>query len=173
MKRRLARMNEYKATILGLAKAAGFSLPAYGWSVYFYFPMPKRWKTEERIKMHGQPHFRKPDFDNVYKLLVDALIFQDEQVAQISGGGKFWVDTQEKNGKGKQRNMPCGPGWIEVLLDQPVYNPFNVTFIDQSKILALRQTMEYKKEIKEGKRIVKKRLPKAVDNFKRKTDELK
>jgi Holliday junction resolvase RusA-like endonuclease len=169
MKRRLAKMNDYKATILGLARSAGFALPAYGWAVYFYFPIPKKWKQEERVKMHGQPHFRKPDFDNCYKLLVDALVFQDEQVAQISGGGKFWVNTKQ----GTRRQDPCGQGWIEILIDQPVYNPFNVTFIDQSKIISLRQTMDYKKQIKDGTRVVKKRTPKKVDNFKRKTDELK
>lgn len=169
MKKRLGRMNDYKATLLGLAKSAGFNLPAYGWSVYFYFPMPKRWKTDERIKMHGQPHFRKPDFDNCYKLLVDALVFQDEQVAQISGGGKFWVDTKI----GTKRQDPCGPGWIEILIDQPVYNPFNVEFIDQSKIISLRQTMEYKNQIKSGERVAKKRKPKVVNKFKSNTDELK
>lgn len=154
MKRRLERYNEYKASVLALAKKSGFELPAYGFSVYFYIPMPKRWTNEDRIMMHGQLHHRKPDWDNLYKALADSLVFNDELIAQISGAGKFWVNTKI----GTKRSDPCGPGWIEILIGQPVYNPFNVQWIDQSQVISLRQTMDYKREVRSGKRQVKKRV---------------
>lgn len=146
MKRRLEKYNNYKASILALAKAAGVELPTYGFSVYFYFPIPKRWSQEDRKAMHGQMHHRKPDLDNCEKAIFDSLTFKDEQISQLSGHGKFWIDTKA----GPKRTDPIGPGYIEILINQLIYNPFGVEWIDQSKIISLRQTMDYKKRKKEG-----------------------
>lgn len=146
MKRRLERYNEYKSSVLALAKKMNFDLPAWGWSVYFYIPIPKRWSNEDRVKMHGQMHHRKPDMDNLFKALQDSLTFKDELISQLSGVGKFWINTK----LGPKRTDPIGPGYIEILINQPVYNPYNVEFIDQSTVISLRATMDYKKRKPEG-----------------------
>lgn len=147
MKRRLERYNDYKATILALAKAAGFELPKFGFALYFYFPIPKRWSLQDRKAMHGQMHHRKPDLDNCEKAIFDSLTFRDEQISQLSGHGKFWIDTKT----GPKRTDPIGPGYIEVLFNQPVYNPLGVEWVDQSKIISLKATMDYKKRRQEKK----------------------
>lgn len=145
-KQRLRKYNDYKAAVLTAAKKVGFVLPNYGFSIYFYVPIPKRWNVEDRKIMHGQPHHRKPDIDNFLKAVFDSLTFTDEQISQLSGLGKFWVDTKQ----GEKRNDPIGDGWIEIKVNQPVYNPFNVEFIDQSKVASLKQTTNYKKRKEKG-----------------------
>lgn len=76
--------------------------------------------------MHGQLKTTRPDLDNFAKGIFDSLGRKrggdmsepdDEIVAQLSAIGKFWIDADE--------------GYIEILLNQPVYNPFGVTFIKQ------------------------------------------
>lgn len=147
LKRRIERYNDYKSTILGYAKKIGFTLPAYGWSVYFHIPIPKRWTLADRKKMNGQMHHRKPDWDNLCKAIQDSLTFNDEYISQVSGTGKFWVDTKT----GPKVVDPIGPGYIEFLLNQPVYNPHHVEFIDQSKVPSLRAEVDYRKRREEGK----------------------
>lgn len=120
-KKRLERYNDYKDDLRGLAKKAGFEMPVAGWALYFYIPMPKSWSKKKKELMKGQLHLQKPDIDNFEKGFYDALSVVDEQIAQLSGHGKFWIAEDE-------------PGYIEILLNQPIYNPFNVTFIDQKAI---------------------------------------
>lgn len=115
-KRRLIRYNEYKKEVKRLADEAGFTLPIAGFALYFYFPMPKQWSNKKKIRMHGQHHLNTPDVDNVEKAVYDAMMKQDKQVAQLSGKGKFWVNQEN--------------GYIEILLNQPVYNPYNVIFLN-------------------------------------------
>lgn len=57
-------------------------------------------------------HWKKPDIDNFEKGFYDSLKKLDQQIGQLSGLGKFYVD------------VPANEGWIEVHLDQPVYDPF-------------------------------------------------
>lgn len=118
IRRRIEQYNKYKTDVLFLAKKAGFRLPTWGWSVYFYFPMPSSWTKAKKEAMHGQPKLTKPDIDNLEKAFYDSLSITDEEVGQVSGHGKFWVKDIKH-------------GHIEILLNQPVYNPFSVTFIDQ------------------------------------------
>ena len=96
----------------------------------------------------------------------------DEQVAQMSGLGKFWVN-QEK-------------GYVEILTSQELYNPFGVQFIDQHKFVTMEdlesrrekrnarkeEIRAKKKEDKKNK--VQKPAPAAPDKFKkfRKTDKI-
>jgi len=166
-KKAIEKYNDYKVAILTHARRMGFTLPAYGWSVYFYIPIPKRWSPQDRIRMHGQPHHKKPDLDNLYKAVTDALIPNDEVIAQLSGWGKFWVDTKSGNGK----EAVYGPGYIEILYGQPVYNPFGIEYIDQSQVPSLRKESDiYKKRKKqEGK----KKYHNFGNSKKSKTDELK
>lgn len=130
-KKRLEKYNQYKVDVLTLANAAGFQMPPWGWSLYFYIPILKTYSKNKREALHGQPHTVKFDLDNGIKAIFDSLSVHDQRVAQLSGAGKFWVDTMTIGEKGEKI---IGPGWIEILLNQPVYNPFNVTFRDESTL---------------------------------------
>lgn len=143
IKRRIERYNQYKIDVKTLASQMGFKMPAYGWSLYFYLPIPLRWKDNVRSRMNGQPKHSKPDIDNFEKAFYDSLSITDERVAQLSGHGKFWVDTMTRDAEGKK---VIGPGWIEILLNQPVYNPYNVQFFDQELFKAQPKRKWVKKE---------------------------
>ena len=120
-KRRLERYNDYKDDLRTMAKKSQFEMPVAGWSIYFYFPMPKSWSAKKKALLKGQLHLQVPDTDNCLKGIMDSLAIRDERVAQFSGIGKFWIGDDE-------------PGYIEILLNQPIYNPFNVELIDQEAI---------------------------------------
>lgn len=109
-KKRLIRYNDYKATLLGLAKSMGFELQATGTAVYFFLPLAVRHSKKKKAAMHYQLHQQKPDLSNLLKAFEDSLLpKRDQVVAHYSGLGKFWVDSPN--------------GWIEVHINQPVYNP--------------------------------------------------
>ena len=150
-------MNKYREDLLFLATQAGFKLPYYGWAVYFYFPMPVQWTKKKRDAMAGQLHQSKPDFDNLYKIFSDALCPDDEKIAQLSGIGKFWIDAMTVDQAG---NKSRGDGYIEILLNQPVHNPFGVTFIDQDVIK--KQVVRKRTKRKPGYEKRQKRKPKAL-----------
>lgn len=130
-KKKLAnRYLKYKAAIRKLAGEAGFNLEVKGWSVYYFFPLPKRWSKKKKLMMRGQPKETKPDVDNMTKAIFDALgkkrgevseRIPDERVAHLAGLGKYWM-----------YDMEATEGYIEIHLNQPVYNPFGVTFINQT-----------------------------------------
>lgn len=133
-KRRLERYNQYKVDLHELATKMRFEMPVCGWSLYFYIPMPKRWSNKKKILMAGQMHMKKPDESNLLKCFEDSLYLKDEVIAQMSGLGKFWVDQPQ--------------GYIEVLLNQPIYNPLNVKFIDQEALKLAPKRKWVKKEDK-------------------------
>src|SRR5688572_33007637 len=87
-KRRLEKYNKFKKEIRMLA--GDFALPQFGFSLYFYFPMPIRWSKKKKERMHGQPHLIKPDLDNCEKAIFDSLSKFDQRIGQLSGHGKFW-----------------------------------------------------------------------------------
>lgn len=125
IKHRIEQYNKYKVDVLFLAKKAGFELPQCGFSVYFHVPIPDYWTKAKKEAFHGQPKLSVPDIDNYEKAFYDSLKVRDEQVGQVSGHGKFWFDPA------KIQDENLKDGWIEILLNQPVYNPYGVTFIDQ------------------------------------------
>lgn len=128
-RKQVRRYYKYKQSIKELCAQAGFTLQKRGWSIYFYFPIPERWSKKKKEMMRGQCKESKPDIDNMEKAIYDALgkkrgdgsdLMPDEMVSQLSGIGKFWMyDTEATE------------GYIEILTEQPLYNPFNVTFINQ------------------------------------------
>lgn len=135
-KRRIERYNKYKVDLLHLAKQAGFEMPTCGWAWYFYLPMPKSF-GKHREAMDGQFHLKRPDLNNLEKAAEDSLSIYDERVAQRSGHGKFWTIEEQ--------------GWIEILLNQPVYNPKGVIFIDQDALFA-KPPRKYKLTKEKAKR---------------------
>lgn len=61
--------------------------------VYATFRMPKSWSAKKHAGMSGTPCLKKPDGDNVYKLVGDALnglAYADD--SQVSDGSfvKYW-----------------------------------------------------------------------------------
>ncbi len=135
-KRRLERYNQYRLDLFHLAKSAGFMLPSCGWSLYFYLPVAKSWNKTKKAAMHGQLHMGKPDESNLLKAFEDALSIMDEQVAQMSGLGKFWIYHELLPDHLKALIKPDG-GYIEILLDQKLYNPFGVEFTEQYRKISM------------------------------------
>lgn len=126
-KRRLSKYSEYKKKLRELAAEQNFVIPAFGCSIYFYIPMASSWSNKKRKAMNGQPCATGIDLDNLQKSFFDALCGQDKYIGQLSGVGKIWVDTEIFiNEKGQRQ---AKPGFIEILLNQPVYNPFGVELI--------------------------------------------
>ncbi len=166
-KRRLEKYNKYRLDLFDMAKKAGFQLPSMGWSLYFYMPMPARWSKKKKEELHGQPHLKKPDQSNLLKAFEDALSIMDEQVAQMSGLGKFWVNQPE--------------GYIEIKLNQPVYNPFQVDLqpsmlkVDMEDIESRRERKRKRKEeLRAEKKKAAKKPEKPENKFRkhRKSDKL-
>lgn len=126
-RKQLMGYNKYKEKLKILCDERGISLQPTGMAMYFYYPMPVRWSKKKKQEMYGQHKETKPDWDNLAKGVCDALgkrrgdgtnLLPDERVAQVAGVGKFWIREDEEP-------------YIEMLFDQPLYNPFNVTFINQ------------------------------------------
>lgn len=158
-KRRIERMIKYREDLLEMALDKKFELPVSGWSLYFYLPMPKHWPAKKRNLLHGQPNMAKPDVDNMYKLFSDALSKVDERVAQLSGLGKFWIDSLYIDEAGKKHR---GEGYIEVLLNQPLYNPFNVEFINQDLLQLQPKRTWIRRQKDDPKKRVPRRKPKPL-----------
>jgi len=142
-KKLLERYNEYKIKLKSYVEKIGLMSCLYhaGWSLYFYFPAPKRSNNHPiggRAAMHGQLKTTRPDDDNLYKAFKDALFVKDEKISQISGLGKFWIDPNQI------QDPKLKKGYIEVLINQPIYNPFNVNFIDIEREAKLRKKRKYK-----------------------------
>jgi len=55
----------------------------------FYMPIPASWSKKERSYMCSRPHVKKPDLDNLIKLVKDA------------GNGIIWKDDSYIWGYGK------------------------------------------------------------------------
>lgn len=155
-KRRIERYNEYRLNLFMLAKNAGFQLPTCGFCFYFYFPCPKSWTKKKKEIMHGQMHLAKPDYDNCAKAASDSLTTQDSSIGQVSGIGKFWFhpDKVEPRLQG---------GYVEILLNQPVYNPFSVELIDRHRLIPMENI-----QVSRDKRNARKAEMKAIQKAKKK-----
>lgn len=56
-----------------------------------YFPMPDSWSKKKKRNMRGQPHWSKPDRDNMDKAILDAL-FKNDSGISIGILSKRWDD---------------------------------------------------------------------------------
>jgi hypothetical protein len=126
-KKRILRYYEYKESLAALAKGFQFLPPVAGSAVHFFIPIPKRWPKQKRAAFHQQPHGQKPDLSNLLKAYEDALLKKDETIWQYSGGGKYWVDTVIPGSKSLRESV-IGPGWIEVHMNLPIYDPKTETY---------------------------------------------
>lgn len=102
---RIEAYNEYKVSLLALAKEKQFTIPEQGCGVTFYIPMPKTWSKKKRKKYHGTLHQQRPDLKNCLSAWEDAICIEDKYIAHYSYLCKRWVD------------FPTG--WIEIVLSEP------------------------------------------------------
>lgn len=101
---RLIKYNDYKISLLALAKQQRFTLPDSGSIIRFFLPMPKSWRTPEREANVNRLHRKKPDLDNLLKAFLDSLFVEDKTISHIGEVSKYWVDSEQ--------------GWIEVITKQ-------------------------------------------------------
>lgn len=67
-------------------------LPEAGARVIFHMPMPKSWSKKKRAEMDGKPHQSRPDVDNLFKALADALYQDDSCIWNVSITKRWAVD---------------------------------------------------------------------------------
>lgn len=101
---RLIKYNDYKISLLALAKQQRFTLPDSGSIIRFFLPMPKSWRNPEREANVNRLHRKKPDLDNLLKAFLDSLFVEDKTISHIGEVSKYWVDSEQ--------------GWIEVITKQ-------------------------------------------------------
>lgn len=137
---RIQKYNDYKVNLLAHAREKKFILPLQGAAIYFFIPIPSGWSIKKRKQYHMAEHQQKPDLSNLLKAFEDGLMAEDQTICHYAGLGKYWVDTFDRwDGK----NKITGPGWTEVHLDLPIWNPFKGAFDN----LVANQTMPPKKEV--------------------------
>jgi Holliday junction resolvase RusA-like endonuclease len=67
-------------------KAAEGKIPKEieGVTIRAYFAMPDSWPHSKKLQMDGTKHFQKPDYDNIEKAVTDALLENDEIIADAN-----------------------------------------------------------------------------------------
>ena len=96
---RIERYNNYKISVLALAKSQHFTFPSIGTSIKFYLPVPPSWSKSKKKLHHLQYHTSRCDLDNMIKALLDSLMSEDKHIAHFEAA-KFWVNADK--------------GWIEI-----------------------------------------------------------
>jgi Holliday junction resolvase RusA-like endonuclease len=118
---RLIKYNDYKISLLALAKQQRFKMPDEGAIIRFFLPMPKSWRNPEREANVNRLHRKKPDLDNLLKAFLDSLFTEDKTISHLGEVSKYWVDSEQ--------------GWIEILTKQ--YNPCIIESPYERKVEAL------------------------------------
>lgn len=72
-------------------RAKGIEIPESGSHVTFILPMPKSWSKKKRSELAGKEHRQRPDWDNLAKALMDAVLKEDSGVWDIRVT-KLWGD---------------------------------------------------------------------------------
>ena len=91
---RLEKYNDYKASLLALAKKEKLRFPQQGLEVNFYLPVPKSWREHKKRKMHLEGHTNKPDLSNLLKALEDGLLKEDKMIFHYAGLSKRWINQE-------------------------------------------------------------------------------
>jgi Holliday junction resolvase RusA-like endonuclease len=58
--------------------------------VTFCMPMPQSWSKKKKAEHLGKPHTSRPDLDNLFKALADALHIEDSHIHTIRAS-KVWA----------------------------------------------------------------------------------
>ena len=92
---RLEKYNDYKATLLTIARKENIKFPEQGLEINFYLPVFKSWSNWKKKHLHLQGHTSKPDLSNLLKALEDSLLKEDKMIFHYASLSKKWVN-QEK-----------------------------------------------------------------------------
>jgi Holliday junction resolvase RusA-like endonuclease len=66
-----------------------------GMKADFYIAFPKSYPVWKRLQLDGKPHEEMPDIDNLLKGAMDALVANDEIIAEVHAR-KFWTNGQPR-----------------------------------------------------------------------------
>lgn len=113
---RIERYNDYKISLLALAKEKRFVIPAQGASVSFFLPCPKTWSNKKKKRYHNTLHQSRPDLKNLLTGFEDGLCSEDKYIAHYAGLNKRWVD------------FPTG--WIEITIQEPSFEAIEMPSIE-------------------------------------------
>jgi Holliday junction resolvase RusA-like endonuclease len=103
---RIERYNNYKVSLLALAKQQRFTPAEQGMHITFYLPVPASWRKHKKERMHMILHGNRPDWDNLAKGFFDGLLAEDSKIADVRVTKK-WVNQDH--------------GYIEVVFGIPDY----------------------------------------------------
>lgn len=92
--KRLEQYNEYKASLLTLARKENLRFPEQGLEIIFYIPVPKSWSKWKKQYNHMKGHTSKPDLSNCLKALEDGLLKEDKMIFNYAGLTKRWVNQE-------------------------------------------------------------------------------
>lgn len=115
-KLRIERYNNYKISLLALAKEKRFVLPPQGACVSFFIPCPKTWSKKKKKRYHNTLHQSRPDLKNLLTGFEDGLCSEDKYVAHYSGLNKRWAD------------FPTG--WIEIEIHEPCFEAIEMPSLE-------------------------------------------
>lgn len=101
---RIERYNNYKVSLLALAKQQRFVPAEQGMHVIFHMPVPASWREGKKKKMHMMLHQIRPDWDNLAKGFFDGLLAEDNKICDVRVTKK-WVNQVR--------------GYIEVVMNLP------------------------------------------------------
>lgn len=158
----IKKYNDYRVQLFILAKELDLQVQSTGMAIYYHLPVPVRWSKKKKAAMHGQWKASRPDVDNYNKGFFDALTGKDELVTGRSGDGKYWfvpdlIDDPKLRG-----------GYIEVLMGQPVYNPYNVHLLNCYQTVEMEDILTRRSKLKARKEELKKQREQAEKADKKK-----
>jgi Holliday junction resolvase RusA-like endonuclease len=58
--------------------------------IIFNIEMPASWSDKKKAAFEGKPHQSRPDIDNLYKAIFDALCSEDKHIWRLAGE-KLWT----------------------------------------------------------------------------------
>lgn len=73
-------------------KKAYVKIPHSGAHIIFHIPMPQSWGRAKKEKHNDRPHKSRPDVDNLYKALSDAIYNNDSCIWDVRIS-KVWSYT--------------------------------------------------------------------------------
>lgn len=113
----LVGLIENKKAILEHAKSLNFVFPEDAFAIVVAMPMPKSWTKKKKRAMAYCKHKSKPDSDNIYKNITDAIFYKEKKespesiLEKVEGSNndsrissytivKFWAPDDFKPGFG-------------------------------------------------------------------------
>lgn len=96
---------DYKSLVAAFARDVMRGKELYDGEVWveigFFFPMPKSWSKKKQNKMFGEGITSRPDMDNLYKAVTDAMngiVYRDDAQITFSLMRKRYTDSRDSGG---------------------------------------------------------------------------